>query len=651
MSRLRTLLGRKQTATKSDRVLFVEELERRQLLSSVPANVLVNDPAEDQRLKFPDNVQSETSVVLAGGNVVVAYNDLALNGQFTSFSVSTDGGATFTDKGALPDLPTDSTGSDGGDPVLAYDATAHTLYLATLSAFGAGIQVFTSSDDGQAFSPPVNAAPGNLQDDFLDKSWITVDNYPGSGNGNVYLTYTQFAFGYAPHGIYLTRSTDGGASWGPAGGLLISSEGAYVQGSQVVVGPDHTVYVFWVDENSYSGDILMMSKSTDQGLTFSAPITVQQLHNYGYLGLSSINGYFNTNSFPAVAVNPVNGDLYVAYDDVGAGADDLADVLLTQSIDGGATWTSPVRLNNDGTANDQWQPSLAVTPDGTKLGVFWYDRRFDVHNDLIDRVGVIGSISDHSLTFGQNFRITDTSFPAMPTYYGYMGDYDTATADNSYFYTTWGDNRDGLDQGPNVRLAKIPVAGLPPQTPLAHNDLYFTPPGAVLKPNAAHGVLANDIDVENDTITAILQSSPQHGSLLFNADGSFTYKPVKRFKGTDSFTYIAQDQDGSSDLITVTIKVQGKALVARNNQYRVRTHDFMFVPPSRGLLANDTFPRSLPVTVEVTNAPMHGEVLVDADGSFVYRPDKGFKGLDRFTYVFFSGESMSNEATVAFVVP
>jgi hypothetical protein len=41
-----------------------------------------------------------------------------------------------------------------------------------------------------------------------------------------------------------------------------------------------------------------------------------------------------------------------------------------------------------------------------------------------------------------------------------MGDYDQATADNNYFYTTWGDNRNEdqwFANQPDVRFAKIPV--------------------------------------------------------------------------------------------------------------------------------------------------------------------------------------------------
>jgi hypothetical protein len=122
--------------------------------------------------------------------------------------------------------------------------------------------------------------------------------------------------------------------------------------------------------------------------------------------------------------------------------------------------------------NDQWQPALAVTPDGSHVGIFWYDRRLDPADNLIDRFGTIGTVSCHSVSFAPNFRITDVSFPPAfgqdpivdPTY---MGDYDMAVADNSYFYTTWGDNRLGdasFANQPDVRFAKIPVSGLETET-------------------------------------------------------------------------------------------------------------------------------------------------------------------------------------------
>lgn len=45
------------------------------------------------------------------------------------------------------------------------------------------------------------------------------------------------------------------------------------------------------------------------------------------------------------------------------------------------------------------------------------------------------------------------------------------------------------------------------------------------------------------------------GTLVFNADGSFTYTPDENFNGTDSFTYSVQDPDGGTSTATVTLDV------------------------------------------------------------------------------------------------
>src|SRR5262249_58120311 len=68
--------------------------------------------------------------------------------------------------------------------------------------------------------------------------------------------------------------------------------------------------------------------------------------------------------------------------------------------------------------------------------------------------------------------------------------------------------------------------------PTANNDSYVVAEDNVLTV-AALGVLANDSDVDGDTLTASLVSSPTHGSLAFNADGSFTYTPNANYNGTD----------------------------------------------------------------------------------------------------------------------
>jgi uncharacterized repeat protein (TIGR01451 family) len=73
---------------------------------------------------------------------------------------------------------------------------------------------------------------------------------------------------------------------------------------------------------------------------------------------------------------------------------------------------------------------------------------------------------------------------------------------------------------------------------------------------AAPGVLANDHDAEGATLTAALVSSPAHGSVTLNADGSFTYLPADNYNGADSFTYKVSDGSLDSNVATVNITVQ-----------------------------------------------------------------------------------------------
>jgi hypothetical protein len=237
-----------------------------------------------------------------------------------------------------------------------------------------------------------------------------------------------------------------------------------------------------------------MRQSTDQGQTFGDAVTVAGLKTHGgngNLGLTDSTGRgFYTNAFPQAAVNPVTGDIYVVYDDQANGSADKADIFFTESSDGGNKWSKPVRVNDDTTTNDQWQPALAVTPDGSHVGIFWYDRRVDPADNLIDRFGAIGTVSGHSVSFAPNFRITDVSFPPafaqdpffLPVAPGYMADYDMATADNNYFYTTWGDNRlpdNFFANQPDVRFAKIPVGGLNSATdPLSPSSVAGAPAGS-----------------------------------------------------------------------------------------------------------------------------------------------------------------------------
>lgn len=437
-------------------------------------NVLVNDPTLDTTLL---NTQSETTIVLAGtNNVVVAYNDsgsFTSGDHFTGYSRSTDGGVTFTDLGFKPA----STEGDAGDPVLARNDTTGRVYLSTLG-FNTGevLQVFRSDDNGLTFMAPVSIGFTGMGD-FQDKEWITVDNFVGSGQGNAYVAWRSFG-----DGIYFTRSTDHGSTWSAP--LKVQDQGSFnVQGAFVTVSPDHSVHVFWLDQSGGGGTTnrIRVKKSTDGGLTFSAFVNVATLTTTLTNGGLNLNGGFRTNAFPHAAVNPVSGNMYVTWGDDVFGAD-RSDVFMSMSTNGGANWSAPTNISDlfDTSTNDDWSPTLAVTPDGTKVGFFWYDRELDPKNSYIDWFNTIAAAAPGSLTFGPQSRITDQSFPTAQgddpaVITNYMGDYDQAVADNSSFYTVWGDNRlpsSSFPNQPDVRFAKVPVNGK--GTILAFNQLSIS---------------------------------------------------------------------------------------------------------------------------------------------------------------------------------
>ena len=147
-----------------------------------------------------------------------------------------------------------------------------------------------------------------------------------------------------------------------------------MQGAFVTVSPDHSVHAYWYDASSIN-----VRKSTDQGLTFASAVTVVSgliggvNGDLGLTGLRQGTGSFSpfrSNQFPHAAVNPVNGNIYVIYDNDGTSSD-KADIFFEQSTDGGTTWSAPLKVNDDATTTDQWQPTIVVSPAGDRLGIFY----------------------------------------------------------------------------------------------------------------------------------------------------------------------------------------------------------------------------------------------------------------------------------------
>jgi hypothetical protein len=68
-------------------------------------------------------------------------------------------------------------------------------------------------------------------------------------------------------------------------------------------------------------------------------------------------------------------------------------------------------------------------------------------------------------------------------------------------------------------------------------------------------VLANDSDIDGDSLSVSSASNPPNGSVVINGDDTITYTPDPGFVGVDSFSYTVSDGNGGFDTATVTIIV------------------------------------------------------------------------------------------------
>lgn len=381
-----------------------------------------------------------------------------------------NGGRTWHDDGFLPGFKKYTLTSDIS---IAFDAEGN-AYACVLAVKGktSGIFVSQSTDGGVTWSTPVAVFLDHTGATFSDKPWIVVDQTATATNGNIYVAWNLDQGGsdadshqgfLVPQaqvspvtGMVVSRSVDHGRTWS-APAVIQPFTKIFPLGAIPAVGPDGTLYVAYASISDVSGQVTAMDLVTshDGGLTFSPPQTVVPT----VVGLPNHlkNSTFRNISMPAFAVSPSDGSLLLAWSDYRTGD---ADILASHSQDGGLTWSAPVRVNRDkvGNGKDQFEPALAVAPDGT-FACSWFDRRADPHDRFIN-VDVADSVDDGA-SWSKNVRVTTRAWnPAIdaPEPEGkpsntFIGDYQGLTADNQTIHPVWNDTQDGHSQ--EIRSATI----------------------------------------------------------------------------------------------------------------------------------------------------------------------------------------------------
>lgn len=167
-------------------------------------------------------------------------------------------------------------------------------------------------------------------------------------------------------------------------------------------------------------------------------------------------------------------------------------------------------------------------------------------NDADPDDDALTAVLDDDVTHGTLDLEADGSFTYTP-------DHDFHGEDSFTYHAS-----DGGLQSSNVTVTITVNAQNDPPTVIDH--ACSTVENQSLAADSCEGmstldVLVGSADVDDDPLTAVLDDGVDHGTLVLNSNGTFTYTPYPNFWGTDSFTYHANDGTADSNLATVTITV------------------------------------------------------------------------------------------------
>ncbi|MBN2239260.1 MAG: choice-of-anchor L domain-containing protein, partial [Dehalococcoidales bacterium] len=264
---------------------------------------------------------------------------------------------------------------------------------------------------------------------------------------------------------------------------------------------------------------------------------------------------------------------------------------------------------------------------------------------LLEGAYVEGNVKDDN-NFGIDFEadipsqislVTDVNHGVLDLY---SDGYFIYTPDNDYYgidgFTYQLRDNDGDTDTANVSFNIVGIN----DAPVAQDDYYTITEGGTL--NEPLGILFNDYDSENSTLTAMLNSDVSYGTLTLNNDGTFVYIHDSSETLYDHFTYKANDGVLDSNIATVEI------MITPENDPPVTVVDYYTIGeggtlniPAPGVLDNDSDPENDYIEAVLVNDVSNGSLLLQVDGSFSYTHNDSETTADSFTYVASDGSSES----------
>ena len=160
-------------------------------------------------------------------------------------------------------------------------------------------------------------------------------------------------------------------------------------------------------------------------------------------------------------------------------------------------------------------------------------------------------------------------------------------------------------------------------------------------------VLANDSDMDGDTLQVAALTIPANGAASVNGDGTVTYTPAQNFNGVDSFAYTLSDGKGGSRMTTVSVTV------APENDTPQAADDLLVLDEDSqaplAVLLNDQDVDGDILTITGVTQGALGSVTIELGGALHYAPRSNANGSDSFTYTVSDGAATS-AATVGVTI-
>jgi hypothetical protein len=283
--------------------------------------------------------------------------------QDGGFATSRDGGQTWT-SGFLPGLTTVNGGpfQHASDFVPAFGADGSDYVQAIpfdLTDARSAVSVQRSTDHGLTFGPPSLVVDDNSPQIFNDKNWLAADATKGSPfHGRLYTVWSRFITkGTAPNSVSnspgaVSFSTNDGKTWSPF--VFATAKDADTEGLLPLIHSDGAVTIVYdLFVPSKQADFETAQTSHDGGVTWSKPVTIGKFEGTRVPGT-------RTGGLPAAAIDPTTGNMYVVWQDTRFNAAGLNDIVLSESTDGGSTWSSPRQVNPAAAGMDRFTPAVAA---------------------------------------------------------------------------------------------------------------------------------------------------------------------------------------------------------------------------------------------------------------------------------------------------